>query len=249
MANRNYFTDKFKVKSNQELKNILESDSYVLEAKLAAYWILKERGEETNYELPKPEPKKYEPWFSGKHQDPERKRYYEEKVLAFGITCLIAAFYLSFESLFTSRNSLIELSGTIKNSEVIVDRVSSRNRLGYEAKSRRATLFFSLNEYPKIFKLAENIGQDYSHEEYELISKSLKNSRTVSVWINESEIKDLAPKVFQIDTNRQTILDFKTVKTEHAGISIYLFLFGAGMTGLALYSKYPKRTRKILGMD
>jgi hypothetical protein len=38
------------------------------------------------------------------------------------------------------------------------------------------------------------------------------------------------------------------VQSEHAGIFIFLLLLGTGMTGFALYSKYPKRMRKILGL-
>jgi hypothetical protein len=170
-------------------------------------------------------------------------------MLAFGITCIILAFYINIENLLKTKNSLSQLKGTIKFSDVIVDNVSSRNRMGYEAKSRRATLYFSLNEHQKIFKLVENIGQDYSHEQYDHISKYLKNSENVTVWINTSELTNIEPKVFQIDVNEQTILDFNSIKIEHTGIFIFLLLLGSGMIGLALYSKFPEQTRSILGLD
>ncbi len=43
MENRNVFSEKFKDKSTSELQAILESDSHVDDAKLAAKWILEER--------------------------------------------------------------------------------------------------------------------------------------------------------------------------------------------------------------
>jgi|AVFP01.1.fsa_nt_gi hypothetical protein len=246
MANRNHFTEKFSAKSDQELRAILESPHHVDEAKLAAKWILEERGEQTEYQPPKKVIKKSKPWIPERNQDPEHRKHYEWRMLAFGVACIIGAFYINYQNLITTKYSLTELKGTIQNSDVIVDNVSSRNRMGYEAKSRRATLYFRLNEHQKLFKLVENIEQDYSHEDYERISKSLNNSKTASVWINKSELNSSNPKVFQIDVNEQTILDFNTVKSEHAGIFIFMLLLGTGMTGFALYSKYPEQMRKIL---
>lgn len=181
MVNRNHFTDKFSTKSDQELKDILESEHYVDEAKLATKWILDERGQQTDYQPPKKVTKERKPWIPGRNQDPDRRRHYEWRMIAFGIACIIGAFYINFDNLLTTEKSLAELHETIKNSDVIVDNVSSRNRMGYEAKSRRATLYFSLNEHQKLFKLVENIGQEHSHDQYERISKSLKNSQTVAV--------------------------------------------------------------------
>lgn len=248
MANRNHFKEKFSAKSDMELQVILESPHHVDEAKLAAKWILEERGEQTDYQPPKQVINKSRPWSPARYQDPERRSHYEWRILAFGITCIIGAFYINYQNLITTKYSLTELKGTIQNSDVIVDNVSSRNRMGYEAKSRRATLYFRLNEYQKLFKLVENIEQDYSHDDYERISKSLNNSKTTAVWISKSELNSPNPKVFQIDVNKQTILDFKTVKAEHSGIFILMLSLGMGMTGFALYSKYPERIQKILGV-
>ncbi len=248
MANRNHFTNKFSTKSDQELQTILESQHHVEEAKLAAKWILEERGEQSNYQpLSQPTKKEHKPWILGKNPDPS-KRHYWWRLLAFGVTYIIVPFYFNFQSLITNKNSLTELKGTIRNSEVIVDNVSSRNRIGYEAKSRRVTLYFSLNEHQKLFKLVENIGQDYSHDEYNRISNLLKKSQSVVVWINQNELESNQPKVFQIDVNERTILDFNTVKSEPSGIFIFTLFLGIGMTGFALYSRYPERTRKILGL-
>ena len=96
---------------------------------------------------PKKVTKERKPWIPGINQDPDRRRHYEWRMIAFGIACIIGAFYINFDNLLTTEKSLAELHETIKNSDVIVDNVSSRNRMGYEAKSRRATLYFSLNEH------------------------------------------------------------------------------------------------------
>lgn len=249
MANRNHFTEKFSTKSDQELQAILDSQHHVDEAKLAAKWILEERGEQTNYQPPRKQVRKeHKPWILGKNPDPS-KRHYWWRLLAFGVACIIGAFYINFQNLITNKNSLTELKGTTQISEVIVDNVSSRNRIGYEAKSRRVTLYFRLNEHQKLFKLVENIGQDYSHDEYNRISNLLKKSQSVGVWINQNELESSQPKVFQIDVNERTILDFGTVKSEHSGVFIFTLLLGVITTGFALYSRYPERTKKILGMD
>jgi len=144
MANKNHFSVKRSRKTNQELKDILESPDYVDEAKLAAKWILDKRDVHTDYQPPKQVDKKRKPWIPGKKQDPERRKHLESKMLVFGIVFIIGAFYINFENLITTKNALTELNGTIQNSEVIVDNVSNRNRFGYEAKSRRATLYFRL---------------------------------------------------------------------------------------------------------
>lgn len=248
MSNRNHFTDKFSTKSDPELKAILESQHHVDEAKLAAKWILEERGEQTNYQQPsKQEAKESKPWLFDRNPNPNKLQYWW-RLLAFGVTCIIAPFFFNFQNLITTKKSLTKLEGTIRTSEVMVDNVTSRNRIGYETNSRRATLYFSLNEYPKLFKLAENIGQDYSHEEYNRISNLLIKSQKLVVWINQDELESNQPKVFQIDANERTILDFNTVKYEHSGIFLFIFLLGIVTTGFALYSRYPERTRKILGI-
>jgi len=223
MSKRNYFTNKFKTKTDKDLNRILESDSYVEDAKLAAKWILEDRGKEVRYQPPKTEPPNQKLWIPGENLNNERKKYYSSKLLVFGICCLISAFYFFFDSMGTNKGSLTTLPGTIKDFNIRIDNVSSRNRMGYEAKSRRATLFFSLNEYSKIFKLSENIGQKYYHQDYNRIVNFLKNSRTISVWIKKSDLQSIEPKVFQIDANDQTVLDFQTVKNEYSGVIAFLF--------------------------
>ncbi len=248
MVNRNHFTKKFSAKSYQELQAILDSQHRVDEAKLAAKWILEERGEQTIYQPPsKQEAKESKPWLFDKNTNPNKLHYWW-RLFGLGVAWIIVPFYFNFQNLITNKKSLTQLEGTIRNSEVIVDNVSSRNHMGYEANSRRATLYFSLNEYPKLFKLAENIGQDYSHDKYNRISNLLKESQSVVVWINQNELESNQPKIFQIDVNEQTIIDFSTVKYEHSGVFIFSLLLGIITTGFALYSRYPEQTKKILGM-
>ncbi|AGA79487.1 hypothetical protein [Echinicola vietnamensis] len=205
MTNKNLFTKKLLFKSNQELQGILERKHYVEDAKLAAKWILEDRGEQTNY-LPPPKPtkKEHKPWILGKTLDPIKLNYWW-RLLPFGVTCIIVPLYFNFQNLITTKNSLTEIKGKIRNSEVIVANVSSRSRLGYKTKSRKATLYFSLNEHQKLFKLVENIGQDYLHDEYNQISKLLNKSNSVVVWINQNELESNQPKVFQVDVNERTM--------------------------------------------
>ncbi|WP_339786168.1 hypothetical protein [uncultured Imperialibacter sp.] len=249
MADRNTFTEKLTSKSDSELRRIVSSSKYVDEARLSAKRLLAERSEQVDYKPPQQPIKQKSRWIPGRHLDAEHKKRYEWRILFYGVGCLISAFYLNFESIVTTRSSLTELSGSIRNSEILIDNVSRKGRLGNEVRSRRATLIFSLNEHQKLFKLRENIGHEFSNSEYDRLSRLLLNSESVSVWISESQVDSIEPKVFQIDVNGQTILDFDSVTSKYSAVSALLLFLGLGATGFALYSKYPKRIRRLLGFD
>jgi len=238
MEKRNHFTQKFSTKSNQELRAIIKSPDYVDQAKLAAQWILEKRDEQKDNPEPKHEGEKNESWVTEQSQDPERRRMYLWRILGFGVVCIISAILLNYQHIITTKNSLTELKGTIQSTKVVIGNASTIGRWGQEIKSRKATLYFRL-------KLVENIGQDYSHEEYQRISKYLKNSKIVTVWINQSELNSNQPKIFQIDVNESTILDFNTVRTEYAAISIFLLVLGICSIGFPLYREYSERIHFI----
>ncbi|MEH0155408.1 hypothetical protein V6R21_14775 [Limibacter armeniacum] len=223
---RNFLTEQYSTKSDQELKVIIESADYTDDAKLAAKWILNERGESVNYKAPKKKIKKSEVMTFGKHLSPKQKRTGQQKILIIGLINIGIALFLGFDILFTTNNSLTSISGTIRNTEVDAELVTSKGTLGHEARSHKATLSFSLNEYPKLFILSKNIGGDYSYPLYYQISRSLKNSSSVTVWVKKSDLEQVSPKVYQIAANGEVLLAFDYIKYEKLTVILFLFLIG-----------------------
>jgi len=249
MVKRNHFTEKLLNKSSQELERIIGSTEYVDDAKIAAKWILEERGTSINYSPPKKTKEKIKAWIPGRRHTPEIRKHYEFSIIGFGIALIFMTLHFNLENLLTTQSSLIEITGTVQNSDVIVQRVSSRGRLGYTRYSRKATLYFRLNGDDRLFKLFENVGQDYSHEEYDRISAQLKRSNNVSIWINKNQADEHEPKVFQIDIDDRTVVDFQTIKHEHSGSFIFMLFLGSLSVALGLYSKHPKQFRKLLRLN
>ena len=54
----------------------------------------------------------------------------------------------------------------------------------------------------------ENIGSEYRDEDYEDIKGKLNRSDTITVWVKKSELDYWEQQIFQINTNRETVLDF-----------------------------------------
>ncbi|PZX60213.1 hypothetical protein LV84_00484 [Algoriphagus ratkowskyi] len=249
MGKRNKFTEKLSNKTTQKLEQIIGSDGYVEEAKMAAKWLLDEKGVKVNYNPKIKSTTKNLPWVLERNINPAHKSKYELRIIGFGIICLISALLLNFQTMTTFKSSLERLDGTIFTSKVFIENVSTRGRFGHEDKSRRATLSFSLDEFAKQFILRENIGEEYSKQEYYRISDFLKNSESVTVWVNRNQMENFEPKVYQIDVNGQTILAFDDVKTENSGIFMFLLILGLVSTCFGMYSRYPDRVRRVLRVN
>jgi hypothetical protein len=234
-------------KSNSELIEIISNNSYVEKAKQAASWELEKRNIEHDYQPPNLSKKdSSKETISSTEEDSDSKKYHENRLLVFGLSCIVGAIYFLAPTIFTNKKSLIPIDGILNNAELIIDNVSSRSRYGYEAKSRRASLYFSLIDVKKSFVIRENIGQKYSHEEYSRIKINLENSDNVRVWINKREIDEIYPKVFRIDIGDRTILSFEEVRNEHIWIFMLLLFLGLGSIVFIFWRKYPDKFNYIL---
>ena len=140
----------------------------------------------------------------------------------------------------TPRSSLIPLKGTLRSCNTYVTPVSSTNRYGYEAKSQKAELTFYLYEYMKKFALSENIGNDDINKQYEKIKGKLTRADSVTVWIKKSELDYWEPQVFQIDNDKETALDLKTVRFKNRPLTVFLLLLGLASAIFPIYVFYPK---------
>ena len=236
-------------KSDSELIEIISSDSFVEDAKQAAAWELDKRKIGHDYKSPESKQINNDSYKDYDFKPKESKgwrKYHENRLLFFGLACLAIAIYIIAPTIFTFKTSLTRIDGSLQSADILIEEVSSRNRVGYEAESRRATLYFSLTGINKRFELMENIGQDYSHERFSSIRKRLRNSKQITVWIKKEEKELSKPKVFQIDVDSKTVLTFNEVKTEHSGIFAFLLILGLGSTGFVMWRRYPDKFESII---
>lgn len=245
MKKYNYFSTKMAEKTDKHLLDVLSDAKYLDEAKQAAVWELEKRGICVEFE-PVEEKRKEKPFRIPLMKESKRwKRFHERRLLIFGISCLAMAIYFFVPDLLTTKSSLAPLEGTIESAQYYVENVSSRNRIGYETKSKRAKLVFNLIEYQKKFELFENIGSENEHKKFRNLSNRLNKSKQATIWIRRSELDKWEPKVFQIDINGRTELEFNEVRTKNGYIFIFLFFMGTGSILLLMWRKYPERTNNV----
>ena len=142
-------------------------------------------------------------------------------------------FFLS--DLLTTKDSLSPITGPLIYSDLVIDEVSNRNRIGIKNKSRRATLVFVLGGQSGLFKLVKNIGDDYDHPGYRKLLERLRASKQVVVWIKASDEGDHEPKIFQIDIDNKTQLDFVNVKYENIWAFVFMISIGLFWIAVVLY--------------
>ncbi len=152
----------------------------------------------------------------------------------FGIVIIIFAIQRLIV-MWTPQSSLTALKGTLRSCDTYVTTVTSTSCFGYTHDSQKAELLFYLNEFPKKFSLVENIGDDFNSSAYENIKAGLRHADSVTVWVQKSELEGLEPKVFQIDTDKITLLDFDTVRFKDRSLTAYLLLLGLGCIFLPVY--------------
>lgn len=157
------------------------------------------------------------------------KILYQNRLSFYGFSMILLSFYFFAPTIFTFKSSLISLNGTIKNAKSLIETVSSTSRTGYKAKSRKASLTFSLKEYDYEFYISENLGNvltDVNNNGFENVAKYLENSDSITVWIKKSDLNNLSPKVFQVDVDGKTEFEFKKIKSEFQYVFIFLIALG-----------------------
>ncbi|WP_282112269.1 hypothetical protein [Maribacter stanieri] len=166
------------------------------------------------------------------------RAYYAEKGLFVGITALICAFYFFAPTLFTFKSSLVTRSGEVTDVKTFYNRIES-SKGGSSIKSE---LKFTLKSSESVYVLIKNIGQSGYNSRFEKLATELKNSKEATVWINEKQMDEFKPTVFQIaDRNGEILYDFKESKSKSK--FGFLISFGVGVFGIGLYlfHKYRKK--------
>ncbi|MFB5647517.1 MAG: hypothetical protein ACE5RO_05195 [Candidatus Nitrosomaritimum yanchengensis] len=112
-------------------------------------------------------------------------------------------------------------------------------------KSQKSELIFYISGRQQKFRLVENIGNKYRNEEFEKIKKDLKRADSITVWVKQTELETYEPKIFQIDTERKTILEFERVRTKDSGLTLFLLFLGLGSLTFYFWTLYPEKFKKL----
>lgn len=153
------------------------------------------------------------------------------------ILVLIAGFFLicfSFWELlpaFTFRFQLSEIKGTLKSARTTMTPEFTRYRvytipIGPSLKSQKAELIFYLNETSQKYCLTENIGNNYRQDEFEEILSDLQRADTISVWIKTNQKNNSQPKIFQINGDKNILLDFESTRTKNVFLNLFILFLG-----------------------
>ncbi len=169
-------------------------------------------------------------------------RNYQNRLLIFGIILTAFGIY-QLPTILTFKSSLTEIKGTVREADTYVTNVTDRR--GHE--SRKSELIFYINGRQQKFYFVENIGNEWRDEKYEKILQGLKRADTVTVWVKKTETESYAPEVFQIDSEKETLLDFETVRTDKGPVTAFMLLLGLGSITLFLWFRFPEKLNKILG--
>lgn len=161
--------------------------------------------------------------------------------MIFGIMLTIGGIYFLQDSM-AIKSRLIELKGTICSADTYTETNTDRN--GHS--SQKSELIFYLNEHRKKFYMAHNIGDDYYDKEYERILKQINRAEFISVWIRPRDSDDFQPKIFQITSGGNIILDFDDVRTEKSTVTLFMLIIGLGSIAMFLYLRFPEKWRKIM---
>jgi len=172
------------------------------------------------------------------------KRNYRNRLLIIGIMMTSFGIY-ELPTIWTSKSNMTQIKGTLRAADTYVTTVTDRH--GHS--SQRSELIFYFIERKQKYYFMENIGNKYDNDKYETILSGLKSADTVSVWVKKSEVDEYEPKVFQIDSDKKTLLDFKSVQMENNTLAAFMLVLGFGSIAGYFWSRYPDKFKKILGIE
>ena len=213
----NRFSKYFVNKSDDELQAIVVSDKHVPKAKQAAYWELERRNLTPQTELPEETPSinryKYRMSIS-------EKKDFRRKMFVAGLFILGIAIYFNYDTLLINESDLKPIDGSVQYSRTYIERVTSRDRYGFEHESNRAALEIKLFERPRTFRIFENIEQKWQHQEFIDLTERLSRSTPVTIWVPDKPTR-YGPDFFKLDVHKETVLDMdETTWTNRFGFML-----------------------------
>ena len=173
-----------------------------------------------------------------RHSVPHAKQY---RLLILGVVLLAFALY-HFPDFVVFKSNLKTIKGTLISAEAVINPVTvSRNKYGLEQsdKSNKSELVFYLSGRQQRFALTENIGNDRYNKSHERLVSKLRSADTITVWVRDWEMESYEPRIYQIDCDDKTVLDFETGRNQ-GGVGI-AFIFVMGLISVFLFFKlrYP----------
>ena len=168
-------------------------------------------------------------------------RFHRIRLLIFGLFVTGYGIY-QFSTLLTFKSQLTSIKGVLSSVDTYVTTVKERTR---GADSQKSELIFYISGRQQKFKLIENIGNKFRNEDFEKIRKDLKRADSITVWVKKKEREIYEPKIFQIDADQKTILEFEKVITQDNGITFLLLFFGIGSLVFYFWSLYPEKFKKL----
>jgi len=172
-------------------------------------------------------------------------RFHRIRLLIFGLFVTGYGIY-QFSTLLTFKSQLTSIKGVLSSVDTYVTTVKERTR---GADSQKSELIFYISGRQQKFKLIENIGNKFRNEDFEKIRKDLKRADSITVWVKKKEREIYEPKIFQIDADQKTILEFEKVRTQDNGITFLLLFFGIGSLVFYFWSLYPEKFKKLCSED
>jgi hypothetical protein len=242
MYKSNLFSEKFSKKSDAELRTILTSKQHLKDAKQAALWELEQRESQSNSTV-KNIDKPAKP-MAEYRMSKEDKNLFKWRMLITGISFIAIALYFNYETLLATKSSLKEVSGRVEYSKIFIERVSATGRFGYKSDSNKATLEIKISEYPKPFRIFENIGQSRIHDGYERLTRLLTQGEQISLLIPENSLK-YGPEFFELAINGKTEISIESTKSEDYSTFALLTGFGALFIFLSTRSNWAEQLRGI----
>lgn len=172
-------------------------------------------------------------------------RYHRNRLLIFGLFVTGFGIY-QFSTLLTFKSQLTVIKGVLSSVDTYVTTATERTK---GLKSQKSELIFYISGRKQKFRLVENIGSKYRNEDFEKIKKDLKRADSITVWVKNKEVETYEPKIFQIDTDQKTILEFEKIRTKDSGITLFLLFLGIGSLTFYFWTLYPEKFKKLLSDD
>lgn len=163
------------------------------------------------------------------------------RLLIFGIGLLVFSLY-HFPDFIVFKSNLKAIKGTLISADTHINSVTvSHHKYGLEQndKSNKSELLFYLSGRQQRFALTENIGNSTHNKAFDKLVSKLRSADTITVWVRASEMERYEPKIYQIDGDNKTLLDFETGRTQGGvGIAV-MFVMGLICVFLFVRLCYP----------